>query len=176
MSTKTSKDQIALVAYDPNWPAQFVAEERLLREALDPALLLDIQHFGSTAIPGLAAKPIIDILIAVPLLSAARSSFVAPLDALGYAFWADNPKTDRLFFVKGMPPYGERRTHHIHVAEPGAEPWQRLPFRDYLRAHSEAAQRYEILKRDLAERYPNDREAYTAAKEDFVNDILARCE
>lgn len=167
-------DEIALVAYDPRWPGMFAEEESRLRTALGPHGILDIQHFGSTAIPGLRAKPIIDILIAVPALHLARERFVTPLDALGYAFWADNPKTDRLFFVKGLPPYGTGRTHHVHVAEPGAEPWQRLPFRDYLRAHPEAAKRYEALKLDLVRRYRDDREAYTAAKEDFVQEILAK--
>jgi GrpB-like predicted nucleotidyltransferase (UPF0157 family) len=166
-------DEIEIVAYDPRWPAMFAQEEACLRGALDPNDILDIQHFGSTAIPGLRAKPIIDILIAVPSLKLAQARFVAPLEALGYAFWADNPKTDRLFFVKGLPPRGAGRTHHVHVAEPDAEPWQRFPFRDYLRAHPEAAQRYEALKLDLARRYRDDREAYTAAKEDFVQEILA---
>ncbi|MBL8709115.1 MAG: GrpB family protein [Rhodospirillaceae bacterium] len=166
-------DEIELVAYDPRWPRLFAEEETRLRRALDPKLILDIQHFGSTAIPDLSAKPIIDILIAVPSLGAARESFVAALDTLGYAFWADNPKQDRLFFVKGLPP-APARTHHVHVAEPDAEPWRRLPFRDYLRTHPEAADQYETLKRSLAARYREDREAYTAAKEDFVREILAR--
>ncbi|WP_374366989.1 GrpB family protein [Dongia sp.] len=167
-------DEIALVAYDPRWPEMFAEEAARLRATLDPTLILDIQHFGSTAIPGLRAKPIIDILIAVPSLAIARARFVAPLDRLDYAFWAENPKSDRLFFVKGLPPYGAGRTHHVHVAEPDAEPWQRLPFRDYLRAHPEAARRYEALKLDLAARYRNDREAYTVAKDDFVREILAK--
>jgi GrpB-like predicted nucleotidyltransferase (UPF0157 family) len=167
-------DEIEIVAYDPRWPSMFAEEAARLRAALNPRDILDIQHFGSTAIPGLCAKPIIDILIAVPSLAGARERFVTPLDALGYAFWADNPKQDRLFFVKGLPPYGTGRTHHVHVAEPNAEPWLRLPFRDYLRTHPEAAKRYEALKLDLARRYRDDREAYTAAKEDFVREILTK--
>ncbi len=133
-----------------------------------------LEHFGSTAIPGLAAKPIIDILVAVRSLAVARATFVEPLRTLGYVFWAENPKTDRLFFVKGMPPYGERRTHHVHVAEPTAEPWLRLPFRDYLRAHRQEAQRYERLKRELALRHRTDREAYTDAKSAYVDEVLAK--
>lgn len=167
-------DEIEIVAYDPHWPDMFAAEETRLRAALDPTLILDIQHFGSTAIPGLSAKPIIDILIAVPSLAAARSSFVPALDALDYAFWADNPKTDRLFFVKGLPPQGAGRTHHVHVVEPEAEPWRRLPFRDYLRTHPDAARRYETLKLSLAEKYRDDREAYTLGKENFVREILVK--
>lgn len=165
-------NEIEIVAYDPRWPDMFAAEEIRLRAVLDPALILDIQHFGSTAIPGLRAKPVIDILMAVPSLTAARESFVSPMLALDYAFWDDNPKTDRLFFVKGLPP-APRRTHHVHVTEPDAEPWQRLPFRDYLRAHPDAARRYEALKLSLAETYRDDREAYTEGKEEFVREILA---
>jgi GrpB-like predicted nucleotidyltransferase (UPF0157 family) len=166
-------DEIEIVAYDPAWPAQFAQEAARLRAALDGDLVLAIEHFGSTAIPGLAAKPIIDILIGVRALRQARAGFVAPLRRLGYVFWADNPKTDRLFFVKGMPPYGARRTHHVHVGERDGELFRRLPFRDYLRTHPEAARDYEALKRDLAARHRTDREAYTAAKTAFVDRIMA---
>ena len=97
-----------------------------------------------------------------------------PLEGLGYAFWADNPRQDRLFFVKGPPPAAAHRTHHVHMAEPDVEMWRRLPFRDYLRAHLEGAARYAALKRDLATRHAQDREAYTTAKSAFVNMILER--
>ncbi len=166
-------DEIEIVAYDPDWPARFEAEAAELHRVLDPALVVGLEHFGSTAIAGLAAKPVIDILIAVRSLAAARSAFVGPLRGLGYVFWAENPKTDRLFFVKGMPPYGARRTHHVHVTEPTGEPWQRLAFRDYLRAHPDEAKRYERLKFDLAARHRNDREAYTDAKTAYVDEIVA---
>jgi GrpB-like predicted nucleotidyltransferase (UPF0157 family) len=169
-------DEISIVEYDPQWPAMFAQEATRLRAALEPNLLLvGLEHFGSTAIPGMAAKPIIDILVAVKSLTEARLKAVEPLQRLGYIFWAENPKTDRMFFVKGMPPYGERRTHHIHVVEPATEPWlQGLPFRDYLRAHSGEVQRYEHLKRHLAIQYQGDREAYTAAKAGFVEEILLK--
>jgi GrpB-like predicted nucleotidyltransferase (UPF0157 family) len=126
-------DEIEIVEYAPRWPALFAEEAARLRAVLNPDLVVGLEHFGSTAILGMAAKPIIDILIAVRSLAEARATFVDPLEDLDYVFWADNPKTDRLFFVKGMPPYGERRTHHVHVVEPNAEPWQRLRFRDHLR-------------------------------------------
>jgi GrpB-like predicted nucleotidyltransferase (UPF0157 family) len=167
-------DEIEIVEYDPRWPALFAEEAAQLRAALNPDLIVGLEHFGSTAIPGMAAKPIIDILIAVRSLVEARETFLEPLDELGYAFWADNPKTDRLFFVKGMPPYGERRTHHVHVAEPTAEPWQRLSFRDYLITHPDEARRYADLKQTLAVRHRTDREAYTEAKAAFVEEIMAK--
>ena len=86
----------------------YADEVTRLRAVLPPDLICAVEHFGSTAIPGLTAKPIIDILVAVRSLHEAREVAVSPLEALGYAFWADNPKTDRLFFVKGLP-----RQRHI---------------------------------------------------------------
>ena len=100
---------------------------------------------------------------------------IQPIIALGYVYWAENPKQDRMFFVKGMPPYGERRTHHIHLTEPNGEMWtRRLLFRDYLRANPEEARRYETLKRDLAARFPTDRDGYTDAKTEYVEAVYRK--
>ncbi|HVC61335.1 MAG TPA: GrpB family protein [Acetobacteraceae bacterium] len=168
-------DDVELVAYDPDWPRLFDVEAERLRAVLDPALLLGIEHFGSTAVPGMIAKPVIDILVAVHSLAQAKAEAVAPIRSLGYAYWEDNPKPDRMFFVKGMPPYGARRTHHVHITEPGSEMWQRrLAFRDYLRVNPQEAERYAALKRDLARRYPSDREGYTGAKTDYVAAVHRR--
>jgi len=167
-------DKIEIVDYDPRWPTMFAEEASLLRQALDADLLIGVEHFGSTAIPGMAAKPIVDILIAVRSLAEARANVIEPLQRLGYVFWADNPKTDRMFFVKGMPPYGARRTHHVHITEPTGEQWLNLAFRDYLRAHPDEAQRYDHLKRHLAVVHHADREAYTDAKSVFVEEILTK--
>lgn len=166
-------DDVEIVDYDVRWPAMFAAEAARVRSTIDGNLITDIHHFGSTAVPGLASKPIIDILIIVRSLESARS-VIEPLLALGYVFWEDNPKKDRLFFVKGMPPHGERRTHHIHVAEAGSEMAERLLFRDYLRMHSAEAERYAELKRKLAERYRGDREAYTESKAEYVATIMKK--
>jgi GrpB-like predicted nucleotidyltransferase (UPF0157 family) len=166
-------DEIEIVAYDPDWPRLFAQERALLERALPADQVLAIEHAGSTAIAGLAAKPIIDIFIATPSIARARAELVAPIEALGYAYWADNPDPDRMFFVKGMPPYGARRTHHIHIAEPHSEAWQRpLRFRDYLQRTPDAAASYLRLKLDLAARHRHDREAYTRAKDAFVEDII----
>ena len=165
-------DDVEIVAYDPAWPALFATEARRLHAALDAELIVGIEHFGSTAVPGLAAKPIIDILIAVRSLARAKATMIEPILALGYVYWSENPNTDRMFFVKGMPPYGERRTHHIHITEPDGEMWQRrLAFRDYLRVKPDEAHRYEVLKRDLAARFPADRDAYTEAKTEYVEAV-----
>lgn len=166
-------DEIEIVDYDPRWPALFAAEATSLRQALDPGLVIDIEHVGSTAVPGLAAKPIIDILIVIRSIATAQGA-IAPLAALGYVFWADNPRKDRMFFVKGMPPYGERPTHHVHIMEPGDDMRTHLSFRDYLRAHPDEAQHYAVLKRELGQRHRNDREAYTSAKDDYVASITAK--
>ena len=97
-------DEVEIVNYDPRWPLLFDEEATRLRAVLDPSLIVGLEHFGSTAIPGLSAKPIIDILIAVHSLDATRGAFVEALRELDYVYWADNPKKDRMFFVKGMRP------------------------------------------------------------------------
>jgi GrpB-like predicted nucleotidyltransferase (UPF0157 family) len=125
-------------------------------------------------VPGLAAKPIIDILIAVRSLAAARDAFVDRLRGLDYVYWAENPKQDRMFFVKGMPPFGAKRSHHVHVTEPQGEMWRRLAFRDYLRAHPQEAETYERLKRRLAAEHQTDREAYTDAKSAYIEGVMRK--
>ena len=166
-------DEIEIVDYDPSWPRLFEEERGRLESALPSDRFVAIEHAGSTAIAGLAAKPIIDIFVAVPSIEQARATLVEPIEKIGYVHWADNPKRDRMFFVKGMPPYGPRRTHHVHVSEPTSEAWRRpLLFRDYLRCHPDEAERYHRLKHDLASRYRHDREAYTTAKDAFVEAII----
>jgi GrpB-like predicted nucleotidyltransferase (UPF0157 family) len=167
-------DEVELVDYDPRWPGMFDQEAKRLRAVLNPSLIVGLEHFGSTAIPGLSAKPIIDILIAVRSLTDARASFVEALRTLDYVYWAENPKKDRMFFVKGMPPFGPRRSHHVHVTEPHGEMWQRLAFRDYLRAHPEEARTYQELKQRLAAEHPTDRDAYTGAKSAYVESVMRK--
>jgi GrpB-like predicted nucleotidyltransferase (UPF0157 family) len=167
-------DGVEIVNYDPRWPALFDEEAKRLRAVLDPSSIVGLEHFGSTAVPGLSAKPIIDILIAVRSLADAQATFVEALRHLDYVYWADNPISDRMFFVKGMPPFGSRRSHHVHVTEPDGEMWQRLAFRDYLRAHPEEVRTYERLKRRLAAEHPTDREAYTDAKSAYVESVMRK--
>lgn len=101
-------------------------------------------------------------LIAVPLLQ-----------KLGYEYWTNNPDPNRMFFVKGMPPYGEQRTHHVHIFEHNSDHWcNKLIFRDYLRSHPDWAKEYEQLKAKLAHEHLYDREKYTDEKLDFVNRVL----
>ncbi len=151
----------------------YAVEIARVLSVMPDGLVVDAVHFGSTAIPGMLAKPVIDILVVVHSLHAARANAVAPLEGLSYSYWAKNPKLDRMFFVRGLPPALER-THHLHLTEPGGDLWSRVSFRDYLRAHPEEAARYAALKTDLAERHRTDREAYTEGKSDYVKEILAK--
>ncbi len=169
-----ASDHVEIAEYDPGWPRRFEAEAERLRDALAGCEVRAIEHFGSTAVPGLAAKPVIDMLLSVPGLAEAREVFPGRLAPLGYVFWADNPATDRLFFVRGMPPHGECRTHHLHVTEPDGAMWEQLLFRDYLRAHPTEAASYAVHKRELAIQYSRDREAYTQAKAGFIETLMDR--
>jgi GrpB-like predicted nucleotidyltransferase (UPF0157 family) len=168
-------DEIEIVEYDPGWPGRFCEEAAMLRRVLDPDVILEIEHVGSTAVPSLCAKPIIDILITVSSITEARRA-IDPLRSFGYVFWSDNPRKDRLFFVKGIPPYGVQRTHHLHFMEKCAEAKEYRLFRDYLRAHQTAAHGYAALKHQLATEYCKDREAYTNAKRAYVSDCIAKAQ
>lgn len=162
-----------VVPYDPRWPIAFEQERDRLRDALGP-LALRIEHNGSTAVPGLAAKPVIDIQIAV-----AR---VHPIDAYGPALarlgYIHVPHADDATCPFFHRPADWPHTHHIHVVEAGGEEERRtLAFRDYLREHADAAREYEALKRWLAQEFGGEdvasREAYAGAKSTFINRIAA---
>ncbi len=113
-----------------------------------------------------------DIQITVPSLESIKLIAVPILQKLGYEYWANNPDLNRMFFVKGMPPYGEKRTHHVHMFEQNSDHWRnKLLFRDYLRLHPEVAKEYEQLKIKLAQEHLYDREKYTDKKLDFVNRV-----
>jgi GrpB-like predicted nucleotidyltransferase (UPF0157 family) len=167
-------DEMRIVPYDPRWPAMYLAEADLLGSILPSELVVSMEHIGSTAVPGLSAKPVIDILIAVPYLKHAREIAVPALEKHGYAFWSENPRSDRLFFVKGLPPKTPHRTHHLHMAEQGSDIKTLLLFRDYLRTHSQEVWRYAALKSDLMAQHQSDREAYTAAKSSYIDQVVAR--
>jgi GrpB-like predicted nucleotidyltransferase (UPF0157 family) len=167
-----SHERIVIVAHDPGWVEEYERESARVRGALGD-LVLAVEHIGSTAIPGLAAKPIVDIMVGVRSLADARSK-VGVMEALGYLyvpeFEAQIP--DRLFFQRGSP-----RTHHLHIVEKGSQFWARqLLFRDYVTTHPDVAQAYAELKQELAGRFAEDREGYTHAKTSFVEAVLAKAE
>jgi GrpB-like predicted nucleotidyltransferase (UPF0157 family) len=163
-------DVIEICAYDPQWPNLFREEGVEVCSVLPKDIKTRIEHFGSTAIPGLAAKPIIDLLL-INDDRARWPSLVQPLESLGYVYWAENPRTDRMFFVKGMPPFGKKRSHHLHV-RCSNDAQRELMFRDYLICNPDIAAKYETLKKSLAIQYRCDREAYTESKNEFIQTVL----
>jgi GrpB-like predicted nucleotidyltransferase (UPF0157 family) len=171
------EEHVAVVPYDPGWPRRFEEERDHLRSCLPNDLVKRIEHFGSTAVPGLAAKPIVDILVEVADLEKTRTRIAPLLEAQGYDyFWRpssgdDTPPFYAWFIKRGRS--GER-THHIHMVEAHFEHWDRLLFRDYLIQHPEVAREYAELKVRLSERHGRDRVAYTEAKSAFVAAVTAR--
>ena len=166
-------DGIHLEPYDPQWPAKAQAEIARLKQVIVDDNLLEIQHVGSTSVPGAIAKPVVDLYLGVTSLARAKQHYIALIASLGYVFWADNPNPNRLFFVKGMPPYGKQRTHHVHIVARSSRYWRDvLAFRDTLRSQLSLLQQYCELKQQLAEQYADDREAYTEAKGAFVRSVL----
>jgi GrpB-like predicted nucleotidyltransferase (UPF0157 family) len=157
---------IVVSAYDPAWPRLFKQESAKLRTALG-RLVLRVEHIGSTAVPGLPAKPVIDLLVGVSSLAEARARCIKPLQAMGYNYIPEYEAflPGELFFRR----LGPAAAHHLHVMEPSNPRWERLlVFRDYLRAHPRAARAYADLKRALAAECRDDIAAYRTAKHDFV--------
>jgi GrpB-like predicted nucleotidyltransferase (UPF0157 family) len=159
---------IEIVAYNPRWPVLY-AEERARVAAQLADMVASIEHIGSTSVPGLSAKPIIDLLVTVTRLGPV-DPYIERLGSLGYTFFPVLGNADRYAFGKGSP-----HTHHIHIVEHGGEEHIRpLTFRDYLRTHVETARQYDELKRMLADRFHHDRQAYNQAKTDFIRSIETR--
>ena len=165
------QEEVSIVPYDPAWPRMFEEEKKHLLDCLPQNLIQRIEHFGSTAIPGLAAKPIVDVLVEVASLDETKARIAPVLEAQGYDyFWRathgeDGPPFYSWFIKRNSAGV---RTHHIHMVERDFEHWDRLFFRDYLIADRETAKEYETLKYALARNYPNDRVAYTNGKSEFV--------
>lgn len=163
-------DRVNLVAHQTVWHELFLEEQIGLCEALVDAAP-EVQHIGSTAVPGLSAKPILDIGVAVGDFNEAFG-LIKPLEALGYDYRGDKGVASRHLFVKGPP---SRRTHHLHVTKQKDDEWRKLLFfRDYLRVHPEKVTAYEALKSQLTERFSKNREAYTGGKHAFIQNILNR--
>ena len=163
-------DRIAVVAYDAEWPRRFEAERVLLERALAPWLAGGIHHVGSTAVPGLAAKPVLDIVAGVDDLGEARAAF-EPLGGLGYVSTPHRPGVAHHFSKPSTRPL--EATHGLHLTEPGSDLWlERLAFRDTLRADARLAAEYESLKLRLAREHRDDVDAYTAGKRAFVTRVL----
>jgi GrpB-like predicted nucleotidyltransferase (UPF0157 family) len=164
-------DELAIVPYDPAWPRLFEVERALLERVLAPWSESGIHHVGSTAIPGIAAKPIIDIIAGVRDLEEARAAF-APLRQHSYHHAPHRPSIAHHFdkpMLRSLP-----QTYALHLTEPGSDLWrERLAFRDALRGDPELVAEYEALKLRLAEEHGTDIAAYTSGKRSFVADVLA---
>lgn len=168
-------EPVEIVPYDPAWPALFAEEAAHLRALLPAELIGRIEHFGSTAVPGLAAKPIIDMLVEVRSMEDVAQRIAPLLQAEAYEFFWRAPEhglpgMDYAWFIRRDA--AGRRTHHIHFLEAGSSEWERLLFRDYLRAHPEAARAYGALKLRIAAEHPDDRVAYARAKTRFVREAM----
>jgi GrpB-like predicted nucleotidyltransferase (UPF0157 family) len=163
---------IAVVPHDPGWSRLFEAERALLEGVLAPWLKGGVHHIGSTAIPGVAAKPIIDMMAGVSDLGQARAAFES-LKALLYVHTPHRPGIAHHFSKPSTKP--SEVTHGLHLTEPGSDLWREgLAFRDALRQDAALAAEYEAIKRRLTDEHPTDVGAYTAGKREFVGAVLAK--
>jgi GrpB-like predicted nucleotidyltransferase (UPF0157 family) len=163
-------ETIQLHDYDPAWPEQFLAERERLLSAL-PGAFIELQHIGSTAVPSLTAKPVIDIIAGVDSMATAQA-LAQKICASGYGTSAElnATLTDRKWFMRWA---NGHRTHHLHLVVHDGQVWhEHLRFRDLLCTQPELRQQYAQLKSSLAQAYANDREAYTDAKHEFVRSAL----
>jgi GrpB-like predicted nucleotidyltransferase (UPF0157 family) len=171
---RVTAEEVAVVPYDPAWPARFAEEQAHLRGCLPPGLVVRIEHFGSTAVAGLAAKPIVDMVIEVTDVERAREVVPQVLEPQGYdCFWRPTAGDD-------TPPWftwcikrdaAGQRTHHLHFGAPGFKA-RELRFRDLLRARPDVAEGYGRLKLRLAAQHAHDRVAYTEAKTEFIERVM----
>ena len=160
--TDNAEEPVEIIQYDAEWTAKFGKEREIIQGAFaDP--YIEVHHIGSTAVPGLAAKPIIDILVAMDSISD-RDAMRRRLHPLGYVNVPYPDDDKRLFFKKGVP-----REYHVHIVKRNSWTyWRLLLFRDYLISDLELRTQYERLKKELASKYETDREAYSDAKTDFI--------
>ena len=167
---KLRNDPVEVVDYDPRWPKLFERMRKRLAKELGAAAVR-IDHVGSTAVPGLAAKPVIDIQVSVPDVED-EGAYVAAIERCGQAL-RYREKGHRYF----RPPPGRKRTYQVHVCSAGSQ-WERdhLLFRDFLRAHADEARRYEAMKYDVAGHHRGDRIGYNDAKGPLIQELTAAAE
>lgn len=163
---------VEVVPYQPAWASLFEREARCIRQACGAAVVA-LEHIGSTAVPGLPAKPILDIMPGLAHHEDGQQT-IEPITRLGYEYLGEHGIAGRYFFVKRR---GDLSLVHLHMYEVGHPEWrQHLRFRDHLRGDRRAAAEYAALKQRLAEQHPRDRVAYTDAKAAFIQAILARAD
>ena len=161
--------------HDPQWPRIFDREKKLILKALGNKAI-SIEHIGSTSVPGLGAKPIIDIMVGVRLLSDAKRC-IRTLERIGYEYVPELEDLipERRYFRKG--PNKPNKHYHLHMVEYDGELWKNhLLFRDYLRTHPQTASEYFTLKKQLAVKYRLNREGYTDAKASFITSVISKAD
>jgi len=161
--------EIWLVDYDPSWPQQFEDFATTLRALLGPNALARIEHYGSTAIPGMVAEPVLDVLLEPCSFAEARPRLLTLLGDPNWEYWDSGHVT----LVKRKHPHGWR-THRVDMAPRGSVIWRALALRDYLRSSASAAAEYAALKIRMAEVYPYDREGYVEGKTPFLETTTAK--
>ena len=163
-----SQPPVIIEPYDETWPSRFAAEKSLLEPVLAPWLVGPIEHVGSTAVVGLAAKPVIDIMAAVSDLKSSIAAIDA-LQPLGYCYFEYRADVMH-WFCKPSP---SERTHHLHLVPLDSPLWrERLAFRDRLRSDAMTRRSYAELKSAMAAKHAHDREAYTESKTDFIRSVM----
>ncbi|TET77291.1 MAG: GrpB family protein [Candidatus Heimdallarchaeota archaeon] len=164
------RGMVKLKPYNPQWKEFFKKEKKLISSVIT-AFLIDIQHIGSTAIPNIVAKPIIDVAVAIDSLDNIEK-IIPPLENIGFIYRGEQGIPDRHMFVKGGENY---RTHHLHVMQKDHYEWNKhILFRDYLKKHPNDAKQYSELKQKLFLKYGNDREKYTESKSEFIQNIIEK--
>ncbi|MCB1375601.1 MAG: GrpB family protein [Rhodobacteraceae bacterium] len=169
-------EPILLAEPDPAWAEAFAAEEARLRARFADIPVGRIEHVGSTAVPGLIAKPIVDMLIEVPDLQTVHDRIAPVLKAAGYEyFWRPTGPGEAgvayAWFIRRDA--SGARTHHLHMLPPQSPYWDRLRFRDLLRARPDLAAEYAAVKREAAARHRNDRAAYARAKGRYIRRVMS---
>ena len=175
--SRVLSEEISIVPYDPRWPELFEEERRHLLACLPAGLIKRIEHFGSTAVPDMSAKPIVDMLVEVTSLAETKIRITPVLESQGYDYfwrpsWGDATPPFYAWFIKRDEK--GNRTHHIHMVEKHFQHWERLLFRDYLIEHQDVARQYGELKNKLSKMYCKDRISFTEAKTNFIKSVTEK--
>lgn len=173
MSLGLQRGKVQLVPYDPEWAKFYAVEEESLKELLGKKCL-GVEHIGSTAIPGMEAKPILDLMVAVEAIDD-YDWYTDRLKQLGYEFRRDNRSDqEHILYVKGPE---ENRTHYLKLTTPNSDFWrEHVLFRDYLINHAERAAEYQHLKQELLSQHAEDRTLYTEGKANFIKETIKLAE
>ncbi len=165
-ASKTDKRRLGVVSYNPNWKDMYKEESEKIKNVLSN-IIIDIHHIGSTAIPGIKAKPVIDILVEAKDIEGV-DQYNHKMKEFGYEAMGEYGIPKRRFFRRG----GNKRTHHVHIFQVGNEEIERhINFKEYLISHPDKAREYSKLKEKLANKYSYDVENYIDGKSDFIKEI-----